>query len=549
MKRYSANVWETLIEALHVYWQVIKECCPLLLAIFVPYQLVMALYRYSVASSGVENLGNIRFENLIVTAFELTLGLAAVAIVVDCVFRKCTGQRRPSGGGIAAAWGRMMATGFERMLVEVALVIVAIIALVIVMIFVSNAPLTQVGGSASAFSAIIACIILAPLVVAIVWILVRWSFAIILSAIHPIMGFTAMGESSRFVRGRFACCLLMVVAAWLVMSGISAIPSSLASWYSRGEMVGLPAPSGTVLARTGVLFFGDLIASFGGLFMPVALTTFWVRTVEPSDLPESLRRGPTRSIVVTLLLLGVFSCSVSGLFGAKAAIRAKEERDQQRAAQRAEMIKALEELQKKSIETNFVWSVVHPLPDAYKEEHMRMENGELVVDSPFDLRIGSPEAAKMLGTQLKSSPENNTYSYGTNQNYYGFARLATPYFGFNKISLTFLGEEKALFAINLFQDGDKLSLDDCRKRVRDIVSDIEQRFGVTMYGALGDMTDEVALRIGDDDKRTIFSQFMFRETKMNNGRKNVKYRVNGMIGMMRTKPKQPSIEFEIVEES
>ena len=106
MKRYSANVWETLIEALHVYWQVVKECCPLLLAILIPYQLVMALYRYSVASSGVENLSNLRFENLVAAALGLTLGLVAVAIVVDCVFRKCTGQRRPSGGGIAAAWRR-----------------------------------------------------------------------------------------------------------------------------------------------------------------------------------------------------------------------------------------------------------------------------------------------------------------------------------------------------------------------------------------------------------------------------------------------------------
>ena len=354
MKRYSANVWETLIESLHVYWQVIKECCPLLLAVFVPYQLVMALYRYSVASSGVENLGNLRFENIIAAALGLTLGLVAVVLVVDRVFRKCTGQRRPSGGGIAAAWGRMMATGWLRMVAEVALIVVAIIALAIVMIFVSNAPLTQVGGSASAFSAIIACIILAPLVVAIVWIFVRWSFSIVLSAIHPIMGSTAMGASSRFVRGRFGCCLLMVVAAWLVMSGISAIPSSLASWYARGEMVGLPAPSGSVLACTVVLFFGDLFVNFGSLFMPVALTTFWVRTVEPCDLPESVRRGPTRSIVVALLLLGVFSCAVSGLLGAKAAIRAKEERDQQRAAERAEMIKALEELQKKSVETEHV---------------------------------------------------------------------------------------------------------------------------------------------------------------------------------------------------
>ena len=354
MKRYSANVWETLIEALHVYWQVVKECCPLLLAILIPYQLVMALYRYSVAVSGAENLGNIRFENLVAMVLGLTLGLVAVVLVVDRAFLKCTGQRRPSGGGIAAAWGRMMATGWLRMVAEVALVIVAIIALAIVMNFASDAQLTQVGGSASAFSAIIACIILAPLAVAIVWIFVRWSFSIVLSAIHPTMGSTAMGESSRFVRGRFASCLLMVVAAWLVMSGISAIPSSLASWYARGEMLGLPAPSSTVLACTVVLFFGDLFVSFGSLFMPVALTTFWVRTVEPYDLPESIRRGPTRSMVVVLLLLGVFSCAVSGLFGAKAAIRAKEERDQQRAAQRAEMLKALEELQKKSVETEHV---------------------------------------------------------------------------------------------------------------------------------------------------------------------------------------------------
>ena len=455
MKRYSANVWETLIEALHVYWQVVKECCPLLLAILIPYQLVMALYRYSVASSGVENLSNLRFENLVAAALGLTLGLVAVAIVVDCVFRKCTGQRRPSGGGIAAAWGRMMATGLLRMIVEVGLVVVAIIALIIVIMFASSAPLAQLGGSASAFSSIVACIILAPLAVALVWILVRWSFAIVLSAIHPIMGSTAMGASWRFSRGRFACCLLLLVAAWLVMTGISAIPNLFAVWYARGEMIGLPTPSSTALTRTGVLFFGDLIASFGGLFMPVALTTFWVRTVEPSDLPESLRRGPTRSIVITLLLLGVFSCSVSGLFGTKAALRAKEERDQQRAVQRAELQKALERLQKRSVETNFVRSVVHPLPDAYKEEHMRMENGELVVDSPFDLCIGSTEAAKMLGTQRTSSPVNNTYSYGTNLQYYGFARLATPYFGFDKMSLTFMGEEKALFAINLFQDGDK----------------------------------------------------------------------------------------------
>ena len=95
------------------------------------------------------------------------------------------------------------------------------------------------------------------------------------------------------------------------------------------------------------------------------------------------------------------------------------------------------------------------------------------------------------------------------------------------MSLTFMGEEKALFAINLFQDGDKLSLDVCRKRVRDIAADIEQRFGVKMDGALGDMRDEVALKLGDDNKRVTYSQFMRRETKMDNGGKIARYCVSG----------------------
>ena len=93
---------------------------------------------------------------------------------------------------------------------------------------------------------------------------------------------------------------------------------------------------------------------------------------------------------------------------------------------------------------------------------------------------------------------------------------------------------------------DKLSLDDCRKRVRDIAADIEQRFGVKMDGALGDMRDEVALKLGDDNKRVTSSQFMIRQTKMENGGKIVQYEVRDMI---RTKTKQPTIEFEIAKEN
>jgi hypothetical protein len=310
------------------------------------------------------------------------------------------------------------------------------------------------------------------------------------------------------------------------MTGISAIPNLFAVWYARGEMIGLPTPSSTALTRTVVMFLVDLFVSFGSLFLPVALTIFWIRTVEPCDLPESIRRGPTRWIVVVLLLLGVFSCAVSGLFGAKAALRAKEERDQQRAVERASMLKALEELQKKSIETNFVRSAVHALPDAYKEEHMRMEDGELVVDSPFDLCIGSSEAAKLLGAKLHSS----TYD-GTNRQYFASARISKPYFGCQTLSLNFYGEEKSLGSIHL--NNRKLPLDDCRKTVLDMADDIGKRFGVQMETML-DITDEEALkrynsRYSSTDNSRYLVLFIDYRTRMSNGQKTVSYQVEGFV--------------------
>ena len=241
MRCYSANVWETLIEALHVYWQVVKEKWPALLAVFVPLQLVMALYRLAVASSGVVKISNLRYENFVATVLGLTIGLLADAIAIDHAFFKCTGQCRPSGGGIAAAWGRMMATGWLRMIIEVAVAIVVVVISTVVISLGLAAPLVKLGGTAAVFGGIVAFIVLAPLIAVVVWIIVRWSFAVVLSAINPVMGPSALGESWRFVRARVGRCILLVVVAWLVMTGISAIPNLLAQWYAIGEPL-RPAP-------------------------------------------------------------------------------------------------------------------------------------------------------------------------------------------------------------------------------------------------------------------------------------------------------------------
>ena len=517
MKPYSANVWETLVEALHVYWQTIKEKWAALLAVIIPIQLVMALYRFAVASSGAAKVSSLRFEHFVASALGLTIGLLPVAIVIDHAFFKCTGQHRPAGGGIAAAWGRMMATGWLRAIAEIAIAVVVVVISSVVLALALAAPLAQLGGAAAVLVCAVAFIVLAPLVAVIVWIAVRWGFAVVLSALHPVMGSTALGESWHFVRARAGRCILLLIAAWLVTMGISAIPDSLATWYARGEMAGLPAPSGTVLTRTVAQFLVGLFTSFGGLFMPVAMTTFWVRTLEPYDLSESLRRSGVRLLIPVLLVLGVLTYAFAGVFSVKAITRERAEKAQER----AEMLKlrAFGSLREESV-------AVHSLPDAYKEEHMRMEDGELVVDSPFDLCIGSSEAAKLLGAKLHSS----TYD-GTKQHYFASARLSKPYFGCQTLSLNFYGEEKSLGSIHL--NSRKLPLDDCRKTVLDIAADISQRFGVKMEQGT-DETAEGALKrhkrwLSSADNSRYQISFIERRTRMDNGQKTVSYEVEGMV--------------------
>ena len=157
---------------------------------------------------------------------------------------------------------------------------------------------------------------------------------------------------------------------------------------------------------------------------------------------------------------------------------------------------------------------------------MRMENDELVVDSPFDLCIGSSEAAKLLGAKLHSS----TYD-GTKQHYFAIARLSKPYFGCQTLSLNFYGEEKALGSVHL--SNLKLPLDDCRKNVLDIAADISQRFGVKMEPATDETPEEALKRHERWRSSTDNSQYRISfidcHTRMDNGQKTVSYEVEGMV--------------------
>lgn len=123
-------------------------------------------------------------------------------------------------------------------------------------------------------------------------------------------------------------------------------------------------------------------------------------------------------------------------------------------------------------------------PPAYK-----VENGKIVLDSPFALEIGSTEYAKAFGdlirTSVHASYDPQTKKTTTNFNHYAEAWLTTPYFGCERVWLNFKGEETTLNSCNLsrgsfYGSSKKMSFDECRATVGKIVADMESRFGMTM---------------------------------------------------------------------
>ena len=130
----------------------------------------------------------------------------------------------------------------------------------------------------------------------------------------------------------------------------------------------------------------------------------------------------------------------------------------------------------------------------------RVVNGKLVVDSPFDLVIGSTEYAKMRGVRLRSSTtatyDPKTGVAVTNWSWYGECRLAKPYFGCRELSLSFQGEERHLHSYDINQWPAHMTVAECREAVQKISADIENHLGVMKCKTQKDETDEeVAKRI------------------------------------------------------
>ena len=124
---------------------------------------------------------------------------------------------------------------------------------------------------------------------------------------------------------------------------------------------------------------------------------------------------------------------------------------------------------------------------AARGDGFRIEDGKIVVDSPFDLEIGSPEYAKALGSAVKSNKDvrkdPKTGETVTNWYHFGEARFAQPYFGANKAWLSFAGDDKALSSVH-FSVGDRktsfggsLTFSECCKLYEEITADMSKRLG------------------------------------------------------------------------
>ena len=135
----------------------------------------------------------------------------------------------------------------------------------------------------------------------------------------------------------------------------------------------------------------------------------------------------------------------------------------------------------------------------------RVEDGRIILDSPFALEIGSTEYAKAFGKLIRTSAHANydpqTQKTTTNFSHHVEAYLAEPYFGCDKVSLIFKGEEKTLESCYLLigrwasRSGKMMTFSECRETVDQIAVDMGKRVGIVMRCMNEDSEEEIKRQI------------------------------------------------------
>ena len=150
-----------------------------------------------------------------------------------------------------------------------------------------------------------------------------------------------------------------------------------------------------------------------------------------------------------------------------------------------------------------------------------------VVDSPFDLTLGSTNYAARLGKAVRSNAsawyDPATKVTTTNWSAYASVRFAKPYHGATQAGLQFKGEDRELDSYS-FEIGDSkrriggtLTVEEARKIMQEVSDDISKRFGVEVKLDDDDLSDaeideriEEKLKKGDGRTRAVNTAFMRR---------------------------------------
>lgn len=522
---------ETLEESLSVYLRVLRAGWPRFLCAFMVVELTMFLARI-----GVLGAFAVKYANLVYIALLMTAGLFAVVSAVDRAFGECTGGRSGAAGGFSAALGRTFATAWLKVLAYGGLALVSLLVCV-AMVIVQDVFLSGSGEKTSvivvmAVGAATGCMAI------VLWFIMRWIFAVPLAVIYPKMGTSAMKSSSRFVVGRFGGCMVFVVVSWLIMAGVNVLPGILGTIGARGHLLGLPSFDGEV-ARAVVLFVCSLWQDFGFLFFPVATLVFVLRA-EDRDLPDYVPVRRSLYACIALMSLGVLSLAF-GVFCAVAYLSGNSTDEVSRFA------KAMRIIREKTKSGKTVKLGVYEMPADYRfAEELRIAGGEPVVDSPFDLRIGSTEYARQLADRVSTQNiEEKKPGVGpsTNVLHTATVRLASPYHGLFHVVMTFTGEEKALSAVRLFDgafyNGQRMSLEECRRKAMAIAEDMSERLEVPIKSMSGRRLLDAAAKYEVEtlkargkrsgDSKQFAKEFVTYKLGMNTADGVVMYRVDGLI--------------------
>ena len=472
MKRYTPGIFETLGESLTTFGMVLSRSWLPLLAVFSAVELVMAF----VWMPSVTVVDLSPYAGVFTTVLGLTLGLLAVAIAIDGTCCLCCGRRDSESGGLAVAWGRAVATRLVYGLAVGTMVVVAVVASFVLVRFVLS---PSAGSGDAKFGVVVfavGCGIIALAVFA-VWMAVRWMFAETMSVLYPFAGPSALNASSQFTVGRFINCLCFFALAHFVAAGIGLLPSAARMFLAEGVAGSLEPMLGGEITRAAIRFATGLCTDFIGLFAYVAGLVFIMRAEDRGNIREVEDVRLMRIVLSVLIAMGVLAFSIAGVAAVKSvAVR-------------------LDSLPKFRF-TGGGEKQVFELPEGFRfAEKLREKDGELEIDSPFELRIGSTEYARQLGDAVKPGAEGADSVDTTS---FGYVRLSRPYFGIERVSLTFRGAEMRLSRVTLvrgtfFGTDEELTLVDSRDIAVAIAADMGKRFGVAQSAMSGsEKSDDAA---------------------------------------------------------